>query len=256
VNRTQDDNLVSRGPVPIRRAHLADREAIRTFFAGLSARTRYLRFFAALTITPAMLRVLSGGDNADAVVATGQGAIIGHGIAADRVGPGGTAITEIGVVVADTWHGHGVGSALVRALISAAEARGVAIVAMEVLPGNQRVLAMIASHWPAASINRSADCVIIRAQLPQRRQGGREGHPPGFGRPSASMTAMRSRSSRTAFDMTSAAALGERPSASVSALSIAQENSTASAGGFAILSCTAGSSSVIEDETACSAVAS
>jgi ribosomal protein S18 acetylase RimI-like enzyme len=175
VNRTQDDDLVSRSPVPIRRAHLADREAIRTFFAGLSARTRYLRFFAALTMTPAMLRVLSGGDNADAVVATGQGVIIGHGIAADRVGPGGTTITEIGVVVADASQGRGVGSALVRALISAAQARGAAIVAMEVLPGNQRVLAMIASHWPAASIDRSADCVIIRAQLPRPPQA-RVGH--------------------------------------------------------------------------------
>ena len=167
VGRTQDGDPVQRSPVPIRRARAEDGEALRTFFTGLSAQTRYLRFFAALTITPSMLRVLSGGDNADAVVATGHGAIIGHGIAADRRCPGGTTITEIGVVVADTWQGRGVGSALVRALISAAEARGAAIVAMDVLPGNQRVLAMLASHWPAASIDHSADSIIFRARLPQ-----------------------------------------------------------------------------------------
>jgi len=181
VNRTQDSDLASRSPVPIRRANVADVEAIRTFFTGLSAWTRYLRFFAAFTITPAMLRALSGGDTADAVIATGQGVIVGHGIAADRIGPGGTTITEIGVVVADAWQGRGVGSALVRALISAAQARGAAIVAMEVLPGNRRVLAMIASHWPAASIDRSADSVVVRAQLPRRQERQRQARWVGHG---------------------------------------------------------------------------
>ena len=173
VNRTQGGDPVTGGPVPIRQACAADREALRTFFAGLSARTRYLRFFAALTITPAMLHIMSGGDNVDAVVATGRGTIIGHGIAADRAGPGDTIITEIGVVVADVWQGKGVGSALVRALIASAQARGAAMVAMDVLPGNQRVVAMITSHWPAASIEHSADCVIIRARLPRHQQGQR-----------------------------------------------------------------------------------
>jgi GNAT superfamily N-acetyltransferase len=179
VNRTQDRDPVARSYVPIRRAQAADRETIRTFFAGLSARTRYLRFFAALSITPAVLRALSGGDNADTVVATDEGVIIGHGIAADRVSPGGTTVTEIGVVVADDWQGRGIGSALVRALISAAHTRGVAIVAMEVLPGNQRVIAMIASHWPTASIDRSADSVIFHARLPRRQHA--QSHLPASG---------------------------------------------------------------------------
>jgi ribosomal protein S18 acetylase RimI-like enzyme len=181
VSRTQDSDLASRSPVPIRRANVADGEAIRTFFTGLSAWTRYLRFFAALAITPAMLRVLSGGDNADAVIATGQGVIIGHGIAADRIGPGGTTITEIGVVVADAWQGRGVGSALVRALIAGAQARGAAIVAMEVMPSNRRVLAMIARHWPAASIDRSADSVIVRARLPRHQERQRQARWVGHG---------------------------------------------------------------------------
>jgi GNAT superfamily N-acetyltransferase len=180
VNRTQEGDPVIRGPVPIRRACSSDGEALRTFFTGLSARTRYLRFFAGLTSTPAMLRVLSG-DKVDAVVATGHGAIIGHGIAADRADPGGTTITEIGVVVADAWQGQGVGSALVRALIAAAQARGAAIVAMDVLPGNKRVLAMIASHWPAASIDHSEDCVIVRARLPRHQQGQRHARSGGHG---------------------------------------------------------------------------
>jgi GNAT superfamily N-acetyltransferase len=194
VNRTQDGDPVTRTTVPIRRASPADREALRTFFTDLSARTRYLRFFAALTITPALLRVLSGGGSADAVVATGHDAIIGHGIAADRAGPGGTTITEIGVVVADTWQGHGIGSALVRALIAAAQSRGAGIVAMDVLPGNQRVLAMITSHWPAASIDHSADCLSIRARLPRHKDGQRPARVAGQ-RPSGS-PGIASRSNR------------------------------------------------------------
>lgn len=171
MNRTQDGDPVTGSPFGIQRACAADRESLTAFIAGLSAQTRYLRFFAAVTMTPAMLRVMCGGGNADAVVATGRGAVIGHGIAADRVGPDGTVITEIGVVVADTWQRKGVGSALVRALIAAAKARGAGALAMDVLPGNQQVLAMIASHWPAASIEHSADCVIIRSRLPRHHQG-------------------------------------------------------------------------------------
>src|SRR5258707_13553750 len=122
VNRTKKGDPVTRGPVPIRRACSSDGEALRTFFTGLSARTRYLRFFAGLTITPAMLRALSG-DKVDALVATAHGTIIGHGTAADRAGPGGTTIREIGVFVADPWQDPGGGCALVSAPIPAAEAR-------------------------------------------------------------------------------------------------------------------------------------
>ena len=57
-------------------------------------------------------------------------------------------MTDIGVVVADAWQGQGVGSALVRALVSRAQARGVTSLSMDVLPGNHRVLAMIAGTGP------------------------------------------------------------------------------------------------------------
>ena len=74
-------------------------------------------------------------------------------------------VTEIGVVVADAWQGQGVGSALVRALIGRARARGVTSLSMDVLPGNRDVLAMIAGHWAAARTRRGVDCVTIQAGL-------------------------------------------------------------------------------------------
>jgi GNAT superfamily N-acetyltransferase len=140
-----------RRPAEIRRAQYADLAALSDFFAGLSVRTRSRRFFAPVTPTSAMLRRLSGdAGSVDAVIAIAGGGIVGHAMAADRAGSDGDSITEIGVVVADAWQGRGVGSALVRALIAGAQARGVTSLTMDVLPGNRQVLAMVLSHWAAA----------------------------------------------------------------------------------------------------------
>jgi len=137
-------------------------------------RTRYLRFFGgALPTSPAMLRILAGERaGADVLVATQNGAIIGHAMAVDSAGPDGdaTAETEIGVVVADAWQGQGVGSGLVRALTARARTRGATTIVMEVMAENQRVLAMIAHRWPSARHDRSAAYLTVHARLDQ--QGG------------------------------------------------------------------------------------
>lgn len=171
MNRTQVRRADGRTAATIRPAHPADLAALRDFIAGLSAQTRYLRFFAPVTSGPALLRLLCGGTGTTyAVVATWDEVIIGHAMAADRVGPCGVRMTEIGVVVADAWQGQGVGSALVRALITKAQARGVTSVAMDVLPANRQVLAMIAGHWPAAHTGYSQGCQTICVRLPHRNQ--------------------------------------------------------------------------------------
>jgi ribosomal protein S18 acetylase RimI-like enzyme len=168
--RTQTELASGRTAAQIRQADAADLAALRDFFAGLSLRTRFLRFFAPITPSLAMLRCLAGGPgHVDAVIATHGGAIIGHAMAADQTadqtGPDGGAMTDIGVVVADAWQSQGVGSALVRALIARAQARGVTSIAMDVLPDNPQVLAMITSHWPAARTDHGADWVTVQVRL-------------------------------------------------------------------------------------------
>ena len=74
------------------------------------------------------------------------------------------------MVVADAWQGRGVGSALVRALITGAQVRGVTSVTMDVMHGNDRALAMIKGHWPAARTRFPRDCHTICVQLPHRDQ--------------------------------------------------------------------------------------
>ena len=76
-------------------------------------------------------------------------------------------VTDIGVVVADAWQRRGVGAALMRALVTRAQARGVTSLAMDVLPGNRQVLAMIIGHWPDAAIDHSPDSLDIRIPLPR-----------------------------------------------------------------------------------------
>jgi GNAT superfamily N-acetyltransferase len=154
----------------VRRADQLDQALLARFFAGLSTQTRYRRFFAAITPTPAMLEALSGGPGGiDALVAWSGRTIVGHAMAADLAAPDGVITTDIGVVVGDAWQGNGVGSALMRALVARAQARGVAAMTMDVMHGNREVLAMIAGHWPAARISQTSDGVTVRVQFPRDR---------------------------------------------------------------------------------------
>src|SRR5215472_11476979 len=167
------------GNFAIRRPCNSDCEPIREFLTGLSPRARYLRFFSGAPPTSgAMLRILAGGSpQTDVLVATADdGMIIGHAMAGDRAGPGGTLLTEIGVVVADDHRGQGVGSALVRELVDRADRRGVTAVVMEVLAENRQVLTMIADHWPVASEERSGAYITFSAPLqPEVRSWPRPG---------------------------------------------------------------------------------
>ena len=132
--------------------------------------SRYRRFFAPVRPSHGLLALLAGGPaHVDAIVAVADGVIVGHAMAADlpqRVYPCPSQATDVGVVVADAWQSKGVGAALMRALIARAQARGVTTLAMDVLPGNRRVLAMILGHWPDAAVGHSPDGLDIRIPLP------------------------------------------------------------------------------------------
>ena len=179
MKRTQQSWPGGRAAAVIRPAHQADLAALGDFFAGLSAHTRYLRFFGPVMPSQALLRRLCGlTGTIDAVIAVRGGVIVGHAMAADRIDPRGARVTDIGVVVADAWQGRGLGSALTRSLVTGAQARGVTLLEMDVLDGNRHVLDMITSHWPAARVGHSPDSVSIRVGLPQH-QRQRQGTPAG-----------------------------------------------------------------------------
>jgi len=175
VNRTQapgPDWPYGRAAVAIRQVRPEqDLPALSEFFAGLSTQSRYLRFFGPVRPGAALLRTLAGcADNVDALVAVRGRGIVGHAMAVDRADPKyprGTRVTDIGVVVDDAWQGRGVGAALMRAIVTGAQARGVTLLEMDVLDSNRQVLAMVTGHWPAARVERTPDGLAIRVRLPQ-----------------------------------------------------------------------------------------
>jgi GNAT superfamily N-acetyltransferase len=160
------DQIQRPASAAIRPARPTDLAALGEFFAGLSPRTRYLRFFAAITPTGSMLRRLAGSAGADALVATDGGVIIGHAMAVDQAGPGRGPTADVGVVVADAWQGRGIGSALLRALIGRAQARGVAWLTMDVQHGNTLMRGIIVRRWATACPDYSSDCLTFRVPLP------------------------------------------------------------------------------------------
>jgi GNAT superfamily N-acetyltransferase len=173
VNRTQLEELdrpAARpwGGVEYRTVAAADRDAMLSFLTGLSLRTRFLRFFTPVSPpSPAVLRGMCGGGlTTDALIATGGGAIVGHGMAADSLSPEGCLVSDLGVVVADRWQNHGIGSQILDRLVARATARGVSVLVMDVLPENKQMLAMIARRWADAGYRFGGDAVTARVYLP------------------------------------------------------------------------------------------
>ena len=149
-------------------ASAADAGRISDFIAGLSVRTQFLRFFAAVTRpSSGLLRALTGArGRADVLIATdGGGTVIGHAMAADRTAADGRHIADLGLVVADGWQGRGVGSALLTQLAQRAAGRGTDELVMDVLRSNTRMLAIAGGRWPDARREYNGDSVTIRAPL-------------------------------------------------------------------------------------------
>ncbi|HEX3923525.1 MAG TPA: GNAT family N-acetyltransferase [Streptosporangiaceae bacterium] len=193
MNRTQ---LAPPDDIRIRPAHAADCAAIGAFVAGLSPRARFLRFFGpASPPSSSVLRSMCGaGLTSDVLLATdrhghGQGddrdnqgdgdyadrMVIGHAMAADSVAPDGALVTDVGLVVADRWQHHGVGSDLLGRLVARAQKRGVSRLSMDVLPENRPMLTLIAHRWPDARYAFGPDAVTVRVGLtsPSAANGGR-----------------------------------------------------------------------------------
>ncbi|MDX1375474.1 MAG: GNAT family N-acetyltransferase [Burkholderiales bacterium] len=127
----------------IRAAQLTDRERVQAFVRGLSPRSRYLRFFRPLPELPSdMLERLLHADAARervllAVVREARATrVVGLAQYAQEDDGG----CEFALAVADDWQGRGLGARLLRTLIDAAEAAGIAQIRGEVLRENRAML--------------------------------------------------------------------------------------------------------------------
>jgi GNAT superfamily N-acetyltransferase len=172
MNRTLAVGAVSAGRYCVRAGGPADTDAIREFLASLSPQTRYFRFFAALGPTPGLLRVLSGGTPGTdiLIISDGNGTIVGHGMAA-HITAGGRPGVDVGLVVADSWQGQGLGKLLLRLLVARAAEAGIGTVLVEVLPDNARMLGLMDRYFPLARRAWNGDAISIMADIAAGRHG-------------------------------------------------------------------------------------
>jgi GNAT superfamily N-acetyltransferase len=159
--------------VLVRQARPEDASRISQFVCGLSAQSRYFRFFASVAPpSSGLLRALCGGTGADVLlVVDGAGAVIAHGMAADTRG-GDELASNIGLVVTDRWQQQGLGGLLLSTLVGRAAGRGIRALVLDVLPENERMLGIINRRWPDAPRERTRDAIVIRPAIsPHQRTG-------------------------------------------------------------------------------------
>ena len=128
------------GTVHLRPIEASDADALVKFHGGLSARTRYLRYFSAYPRIPERdLYRFTHVDHHDrvALVAWLGGEIIAVG---RYEGTPGTDEAEVAFVVADAHQGRGIGSVLLEHLAAAARERGIARFMAIVLAENDAMI--------------------------------------------------------------------------------------------------------------------
>ncbi|MEW6765354.1 MAG: bifunctional acetate--CoA ligase family protein/GNAT family N-acetyltransferase [Pseudomonadota bacterium] len=123
-----------------------DAELEQNFVRSLSEESRYMRFMRAIDeLTPDMLvrftQIDYDREMAFVALHEANGVETEVGVARYSVEPDGEN-AEFAVVVSDAWHGQGIGSLLIEALIESARQRGVRELIGEVLPRNRAMLAL------------------------------------------------------------------------------------------------------------------
>ena len=146
--RQYSDELRSKSgeAITVRFVEPRDAEAIQNYFRGLSSRSRYNRFFGAMSqLPPALLDRFIHVGEADqfSVVATmqvdGHETIVGEARYAFDFE---TSSFEFGLSIDDRWQGHGIGKALMKNLECRAAAFGATNLFGDTLRSNESMLAL------------------------------------------------------------------------------------------------------------------
>lgn len=151
--------------ITVRFVEPRDAETIQNYFRGLSTRSRYNRFFGAMSqLPPSLLERFIHVGEADqfSVVATmqidGQEIVVGEARYAYDFQ---TSSFEFGLSVDDRWQGHGIGAALLKNLECRAAALGSTSIYGDTLRSNDAMLA-VAKKGDYAFGNSPGDWKLVR----------------------------------------------------------------------------------------------
>ena len=130
--------------VTIRSIQPEDREIERSFVQNLSSNSKYFRFFSNIKdLSPQLLDRFTRVDypREMAFIATIRNEMAELQIGVARYAPGSSEGTaEFAIVVADNWHGRGIGRELLRHLFGVAEDAGLKRIEGAVLRANNNML--------------------------------------------------------------------------------------------------------------------
>jgi GNAT superfamily N-acetyltransferase len=154
--------------VALRRLLPGERAPVLTVFAGLSERSRRLRFLGAKPRLPerdveALVDV--GCCGREAVVALEQGSGRPIGIAR-FVRDGHAPEAEVAFEVVDAWQGDGVGRRLATELASLARSQGILRLRANVALGNTPALALVRGLGDLVSTRLDGDAIEVVVRLP------------------------------------------------------------------------------------------
>jgi RimJ/RimL family protein N-acetyltransferase len=138
----RDGSTVHVRPV---RAGDGDEDAVRSLYASLSERSRYLRFFS---VAPRLDTVVAWATATSdhrrfglVVTAGGDGQVVAHG--AYECDPSHPDHAEVALAIADRMQGKGIGTLLLGQLAEAATSARVSTFTAEVLPENHEMIKVL-----------------------------------------------------------------------------------------------------------------
>jgi GNAT superfamily N-acetyltransferase len=142
--------------------------ALDIVFAGMSPRSRYMRFHTPTPrLTAAARRALLDVDQVDHIALVAEidaYTPVGIGRCVRTRAPGGR-VADLAVAVVDAWHRRGVGRMLVEAIVERAVAAGITRLEARVLPGNDDALGLFRAVTPTGTARFDGDALVLTADL-------------------------------------------------------------------------------------------
>jgi acetate---CoA ligase (ADP-forming) len=140
----------------VRPVEPADEPALRSFLAGLSDDSRWLRFFSlGIDLDRAAARAAAPGGYG--LIVTSDDRVVAHAVyEIERPGR-----AEVAFAVADEMQGRGLATVLLAHLAQEASARGIAEFVATVLPENRRMISVFRESGFTVSVHASADGIEL-----------------------------------------------------------------------------------------------
>ncbi|HWT94191.1 MAG TPA: GNAT family N-acetyltransferase, partial [Solirubrobacteraceae bacterium] len=166
LQETVDVVLRGGATVHVRPVGTGDAEALAGFLAGMSAESRYLRFFSGGVDTKRVARRIVEDEGAFALVAEmGRGRagaecrVVGIGELAEL----GDGRAEVAFTIADDLHGQGLGTVLLAHLAQHARAHGIERLVAHVMRANTRMANVFRGSGFAFAVRSSSDELVFEA---------------------------------------------------------------------------------------------